>query len=259
MKIGNEAGLMLGRSRMLRQAKLRAASGERKNTSGRLSGNGGLGNALNSIMGSGSSGVTDTVTALQTKSNYTVIQRSAESLQRYGSKLLATGENSLFGLALPGVDESDEGKAPTEEELAEHKQKVVDEINNFVNDYNTMVERMGQVEDTTQIWYLRELSSYVKENRTKLSALGITQTSNGTLKVNQDKLKEADVERMKQVFGEKGSFADKTSKLAESIGTAAGVGASKALNSGYLGSSNYNRYGTGNENTWYGSGGNWLA
>lgn len=260
MKIGNNAGLMLGRARMLRQAKLRAAGGERKNTSVRLSGNSGLGNALDSIMGSGSSGVTSTVSALQAKSNYTIIQRSAESLQRNGSKLMATGEDSLFGMAIPDVDETDaEAKVPTEEELAEYKQKVVDQINNFVNDYNTMVERMGQVDDTTQTWYLRELNTYVKENRTKLSALGITQISNGTLKVNQDKLKDADIERMKQVFGEKDSFADKTSKLAGTIGTAAEAGAAKALKSGYLGSSNYNQYGKGYDNTWYGSGGNWLA
>lgn len=270
MKIGGNTGIILARSRALRQARSRAMGRSHINTSGRLSGNNRsnvLKDSLNRLQYGSSTSNLSTVGALQARSNYLMIERSAGDLQDYAKKLLETGEDSLFGKALSGIEEtastdkadgkensdktqdadSAEGTAqagPTQKELEEYKEKVVNEITNFLDSYNTMVERMGKLDDTTQAWYQRELKSYVSENRAALSGLGITQNSDGTLKVNKSTLKNADVEKMKKVFGEKNCFADKVSRLAKNIGASAEAGLNKLSGSSYTSSSNYNRYGS---------------
>lgn len=270
MQIGNSVSLMAARSRALRQAKSRAMSrtGNRTNTSGRLSGNyrsGSLSSALNKLQSSGSSGISDTVSALQARSNYRIIRESADDLQESAEKLLATGDDSLFGLAIPDkkdtTEETDKTQGDsnqeasdleTEKKLAAYKSNVVKEITLFLDSYNTMVERMNKLEDTSQTWYLRELKSYASENRSALAALGIVQNSDGTLTVKKQVLQNADVEKMQKVFGSSNSFAAKTAKMAKSIETNAEAG----LKSSSKTSSNYNRYGNSynnlyNSGSWY--------
>lgn len=274
MKIGGNTGIILARSRALRQAKSRAMGRSHVNTSGRLSGNNRssiLKDSLNKLQYGTSTSNLSTVGTLQARSNYLMIERSAGDLKDYAEKLLETGEDSLFGKALSGTEETgssgeagdadaegaDQVQKPTQKELEEYKEKVVYEISNFLDSYNSMVERMGKLDDTTQAWYLRELKSYFSENRSTLAGLGITQNSNGTLKVNKSTLKNADVEKMQKAFGEKNSFADKVSKLAKNIGASAEASLNKLLTSGYSSSSNYNRYGSSSDSI-YGSSGSWY-
>lgn len=276
MNIGNNTGLLLARSRVMRQAKNRAMSRTaRNNTSGRLSGNyrsSSMSSALNRLQSSTSNSISSTVSTLQARSNYRMIQESADDLQGFAEKLLAKGEDSLFGKAIPQTGDQDtidqaKDDADTEatdnqskvsqQELAVNKQKVVKEITNFVDAYNTMVERMTKIGDSTQKWYLRELKGYVSDSRTALATLGITQNSDGTLKVNQSVLRDADVEKMQKVFGSSNSFAEETAKLAKSIETSAEAGLKSLNSSSYQSSSNYNRYGNAYNNM-YGSSGSWF-
>lgn len=260
MQIGYNASIMVAKSRALRQAKARAVNISRQGNMGKPSGYARAmlqGNSSTNPFYKGGGGLTDTISAMQTRSNYTMIKNSSASLQDAAEKLLATGDGSLFERALAEntvADSEDGGTRPlTEKEIAARKEDVLKQINHFLDSYNTMVDRMNRVDDSNKAWYLKELKSYVSENRAALAQLGITQNFDGTLKVNKDKLSSADVEELKDVFGKKNSFGDKTSALAKSIQVSAQSGLNRVGRS-YETSSPYNRYGR-DADTYYGSGG----
>lgn len=262
MNINNSVNLMMARSGALRQAKTRAFSrAGRSNTSGRISGNyrGSIKDYVNN-----SSGGSSSVSNMQKRSNYTMIVKSAEDLQEYASKLLQTGPDSLFGKANPaedtadggkteesgktpeGTEESDktENKKPTEEELEQYKKDVVGYIQKFVNEYNDMMDRLGRVNDSSSNFYIRELKSYVTQNKFQLSNMGITQQADGSLKVDSKKLMETDIEKIQKQFGEKGSFADQVKGMSKNVCSSAKAQLEKLSSSVYYPSSNYNRYGS---------------
>ena len=162
---------------------------------------------------------------LQKKSNYTSLISSAESLKKHADKLLDTKEEeSLF----------------TEEK----KEQAVKEIKGFVEDYNRMVERLQRVGTTVSSLYLKQLQGHVADNKDLLRELGITQNTTGTLKINEDKLKEADPEKLKKLFGTDGGFGDKISSWAEKIQANAEANLAGYYGNENLYGNNYNRYGT---------------
>lgn len=270
MKI-NSANLSLYRSRMLRQAKAKAVKSGGTSTSGLKS--------KHSSTLTGNSGSTSLISQMQEKNNYTFIRQTADNLQYYGEKLLQTGEKSLFAPAIKELEEQVKTETTeqteeetttnslSEEEMASYKKNAIKEISNFIDAYNMMISRMSQSSDTSMDRYLKELKGYVTGSRSALSAIGISQNTDGSLKIDDEKLSKAELTKMYQAFGKEGSFAANVTALAKEIETTAetkllSTQTSSSLpsyltNNSSLLSSNYNRYGnyasalSGKNSGWY--------
>ena len=228
MKIGGVYSSKIARARLISQARMKAAGRAKKFSGSRINTGLSSGSYMDQLRKGLTSKTGNTGAALsnlQKKSNYTSLISSAESLKKHADKLLDTKEEeSLF----------------TEEK----KEQAVKEIKGFVEDYNRMVERLQRVGTTVSSLYLKQLQGHVADNKDLLRELGITQNTTGTLKINEDKLKEADPEKLKKLFGTDGGFGDKISSWAEKIQANAEANLAGYYGNENLYGNNYNRYGT---------------
>ncbi len=228
MKIGGVYSSKIARARLISQARMKSAGRAKKFSGSRINTGLSSGSYMDQLRKGLTSKTGNTGAALsnlQKKSNYTSLISSAESLKKHADKLLDTKEEeSLF----------------TEEK----KQQAVKEIKGFVEDYNRMVERLQRVGTTVSSLYLKQLQGHVADNKDLLRELGITQNTTGTLKINEDKLKEADPEKLKKLFGTDGGFGDKISSWAEKIQANAEANLAGYYGNENLYGNNYNRYGT---------------
>lgn len=74
------------------------------------------------------------------------------------------------------------------------------------------------------------------QDKDKLKQIGITRSEDGMLRVDEDKLKASDVDKLEEILGVKGTFSSKVSFLADRIADNARANASSA-------SSQYNALG----------------
>ncbi len=214
----NSIGDSLARSRSLRQATRKmtsqkhyssmqrssAGSVSRRNKSTKSTGLAALLEKLNK--GTGSTNATQYYTLKQLKGYHTSIENSSENLQKHTKDLLADGEDSLFSAA-----------ANAEEGSTKEKQAVTDKVNEWVDEYNTMIYNMTKVGDTTNNMYLKQVKSYVSMNKVSLAAVGISIGSDGRLSVNEKKLENAALKDIKSLFGEKNCMAEKVADKAKYI------------------------------------------
>lgn len=187
----------------------------------------------NSILGNNSflskyqSGTTNT--ALE-KSYYTDMGESAASIQDRVIAFLKRGENTLFGTETGKTEESktEEGKneeSKTEESTGDTSQvsaetqrnKIVKQIQGFVDDYNTMRNSMEKLGGQVRQVYIQQLDRQVTKNAKALEEIGITQNKDGTLSVKSSTLREADLEKIKSLFGTADSFANKVSDISNGV------------------------------------------
>ena len=187
----------------------------------------------NSILGNNSflskyqSGTTNT--ALE-KSYYTDMGESAASIQDRVIAFLKRGENTLFGTETGKTEESktEEGKneeSKTEESTGDTSQvsaetqrnKIVKQIQGFVDDYNTMRNSMEKLGGQVRQVYIQQLDKQVTKNAKALEEIGITQNKDGTLSVKGSTLREADLAKIKSLFGTTDSFANKVSDISNGV------------------------------------------
>jgi hypothetical protein len=170
------------------------------------------------------------------RTNYAAIKKAADSLQTHTKKLMATGDNSLFGKAA-----TSSSSTLTDTELSKNKDNLVKEIGSFIDDYNTMVKNMNTAGGTLNNLYLKQIKSLTVSAKSALKDIGVKQKTDGTLSVNQKTIKSADMEDLQTVFGSEGSFADKVSVKSitvESNASTALTSLNKSVSSGY------NKYGS---------------
>lgn len=187
----------------------------------------------NSILGNSSflskyqSGTTNT--ALE-KSYYTDMGESAASIQDRVIAFLKRGENMLFGTETSKAEESKTEESKTEESKTEEstgdtsqvsaetqKNKIVKQIQGFVDDYNTMRNSMEKLGGQVRQVYIQQLDRQVTKNAKALEEIGITQNKDGTLSVKSSTLREADLEKIKSLFGTADSFANKVSDISNGV------------------------------------------
>ncbi len=86
--------------------------------------------------------------------------------------------------------------------------KLVSGISNFTNAYNTMLTNIGKVGKTVESEYSPELSAILDKYKEQLSAVGVTVDSEGKLAVDSEKMKSAEVSKLKELFGNDAEFAN---------------------------------------------------
>lgn len=170
------------------------------------------------------------------KKYYTEMGEAAESLQDRVSLFLKRGENTLFGKQTEVADNG--GTTVTEEQ----KNKLVKEIEGFVDDYNTMRKSMGNIGGQVRQVYIQQLDKQVNKQEKTLAEIGISKGKDGILSVKSSVLKESDLEKIKLLFGTVDSFADNIGNISNAVEKNARDNLYELKFSSY--SSNYSRNGS---------------
>lgn len=120
---------------------------------------------------------------------YDEIGTSAKNVNTHTDKLSNTNKGNLFD-----AKEQDKGK-------------IVNEVKNFVEDYNSLVKQMKKSGSTTYKSLAQDLKSQAVTMESDLSTIGLTCKSDGTLAIDTKKLGNADLKDLKKVFYGEKSFA----------------------------------------------------
>lgn len=81
--------------------------------------------------------------------------------------------------------------------------KVVSAMKTYVTDYNNVVNAAKGSTLTGKTAYVANMMSSTAANADKLSQVGITVNENGTLRINEEKLKTADISQIQELFSTK--------------------------------------------------------
>lgn len=108
--------------------------------------------------------------------------------------------------AIITLTNTDEGSLFSEENT--DKTKVYSAVKDFVDSYNSMIEGMNSVGGTSNSSYKEELTALIKKNSEKLSKAGITLDKDGKLSLDEEVLKNADVEDIKKAFYSNTDFTE---------------------------------------------------
>lgn len=145
--------------------------------------------------------------------------------------------------------DTDKDKEGTQDSI---KKKLLEQINEFAGDYNSLYKSLDQAGGTTSTMFQKQLKALFTTNQKNLAEIGITMDAKGTLSIDSKTLEAADVDKLQKIFCDKDSFAAKVSDKCETIKSCANS-TIKVLNRMYGTQTAYNRYGT--NGYYYGSSG----
>lgn len=213
------ARISLGKAKRIKQSKSTKTSSKASASSTTLRNL--LNNKLNASAAASSSIQLDKTTEEQ-KASYTQMKKMASEMQKYAAKFLATGEKSIFEKATPPEEDTEMGLTEEEQrketERAEANRKVLtSELLDCLEDFNKMMTSMNKVNSSTMSLYIRQLKQYETEQYGALEDVGVSVEKDGTLTVKEEKLKNADIHKLKKVFHEKGCFLDKVGYKSKNI------------------------------------------
>lgn len=115
-------------------------------------------------------------------------------------------------------------------------QSVYSNVQEMIKNYNNTIKSMKSTSSPLNQYYRQMLKEAAADDKDKLKQIGITRSEDGTLNVDEDKLKASDVDKLEEILGVKGTFSSKVSFLADRIADNARANASSA-------SSQYNALG----------------
>lgn len=187
-------------------------------------------NSNSSSKASSSSAKKSASSAIGSKTNYTAMKDAGESIQARVKKLQEIYNRQWDEL--------------TGEEAAKYRSQAETEIEGFVSDYNRLITSLSKEGGNVNSIYLKQLQDYYRSAKSSLSEAGILQNNDGTLSVDKEALKKADISLLQKTFGSEGSFAGKVKTRAENIVSSAQTNLSLLNKSMYTGSYGYDRSGS---------------
>lgn len=172
----------------------------------------------------------------------TAVQTSAVSFQESAEKLIDKSSKSVFKEKEITTENSDGTMTTTR---GYDKDAIYNAVNDFASKYNSFIKAADDTSSTNVERQNNNLVNLVSSYKTSLSNVGISINEDNTLKVDETKLKAADMTKVKNLFNGNTSFAYAVSTKASLIGTSAGSEANTAKN--YTNTGNYSdAYSTGN-------------
>lgn len=138
-----------------------------------------------------SSGKTTLDKILEERKNPTISKEAQEANSK-----LSTGLSSLSG-SVSKLQNENTFKSENGESASD---KVVAAMKNFVTDYNNVVSAAKKSTLANKTSYVANMMDSTAANSEKLSELGVTINANGTLQLNETKLKAADVSKVQELF-----------------------------------------------------------
>jgi len=85
--------------------------------------------------------------------------------------------------------------------------KTASALKSFVSEYNDVVNASKRSTMTNKTAYIANMMKATAENADKLSEIGVTINSNGTLQFNEGKMKQADLSKVQDLFSSKNSMS----------------------------------------------------
>lgn len=146
------------------------------------------GDDSNSLVNSLGQNHHSTATALS-KGKYEKMKEAAERLEQYADALNATGKESIYEKARESGDASE----------------VYGEVEKMVSAYNSLLDKLRTDMTTLGRFYQQSLKEAVEENKEGLKNIGITLDKNGRMNIDKDRLKEASVDTIENIFGSEGT------------------------------------------------------
>lgn len=192
-KTGKEGLNMRVTTQMLNASAARAGMPTRTSSLLDYIGTEDTGNALlNALNGTSS---TDTTS----KRKYEDIEEAASDLLDITNVFLSEEEENIFTKA------------------TENPEELYDSIGELVDDYNEMIEKLKKLSTPLNSYYQDMLQEAVVDSKAELEAMGITQATDGTLKLNEEKMKEVEIDTIKETLGSSSVFGDKLAFIAGRI------------------------------------------
>ena len=136
-----------------------------------------------------------------TKIKYEKLEKTADQLSEAASVFMESGEDSLFSKARESGDSKD----------------IYNAVEDFVGKYNNTLSALKNTSGTLNDYYSQMLKSAASDNKEALESIGITIAKDGSLSVDKDKLKEADIDTLETVLGNTKGFTQKAAYVASRI------------------------------------------
>lgn len=155
------------------------------------------------------------------KVNYEKLENTADNLYKQADIFMAEGAASLF----------------TKAKESGSNQEIYDNIEALVESYNNTMKALQTASTTLNNFYKDMLKEAAGDNAESLNSIGITQSKDGTLSLDSEKMKTMDADSLEKVLGASGDFVKKTAFLAERISDNAQTNA-KSLTNQYDSSGN---------------------
>ncbi len=143
-------------------------------------------------------------TSSKSNSNYVLDKILEEKKNPKVSKDVQEANDNLTA-AIPNLKssvsalQSDKTYTDTENGQSAEK-KVVSAMKAFVSDYNNVVSSAKRSTLTRQTSYVANMMKSTSANADKLSEIGVSINANGTLQLNESKLKAADISKVQDLF-----------------------------------------------------------
>ncbi len=139
------------------------------------------------------------------------LTQSAKSLNSAAETLMSTDSDSPFRQKTGyGADEGDM--------INYDQDKLVSAVKDFADSYNSVLSNASGSNNDKITQSVSDLTAAAKNNSDALARVGIQVGSDGQLSVDENKLKTADVSRLKSLFNEAGSFGAQAGSYASQIG-----------------------------------------
>lgn len=165
-------------------------------------------------------------------------------LSKYFDKTEKAAGNLLDSLSIFKSEE--ENSIWNEAEESKNNKGIMKTTEKMVDSYNEMFKNMKISGGPLNDFYSKELQNTIIEHEDKLKEIGITYSKDGILSIDQELFKQADIDKVKGLFGSESDFSKKLSIIAAKVEDNARV-SMESISSQYSANgnevnSNYHRY-----------------
>lgn len=164
------------------------------------------------------------------KTKYEKQEKAADELTTIAQKLSASGKDSIWDKVRESGDTA---------EITKKAQELVEK-------YNKLLDSMKDTSGALNEFYKRNLKDLPAQHKEALAEVGITTGKDGSLEVDQEKLKGASLEQLEKVFGKDSTFTNRISYVSSRIADNAGANLENLSGSyradGNTASSHLNKY-----------------
>lgn len=126
----------------------------------------------------------------------------------------------------------------------DNKENIFDALSGLVKDYNALIKKSSESENSNVIRHTDYLKELVSGNKSTFAKMGITVGSDKTMSIDEEKFKESDMSNVKSLFTGAYSFAEKMTDRVNQIYRYATQGESLS-NQIYTSQGSYNAAATG--------------
>ena len=156
----------------------------------------------NSLLESLQNSSTTTTDLLQNKKLYQKLKDAAESLEDAAKTHENEKSDNIFAKAKESGDNAD----------------IVKNVKTLIEQYNEVRKQLERdASSPINAYYNQTLGQLASKNKEELSKVGITIGKDGSMTIDESKLKEASVEDLESLFGSKSEFIQKMQYLASHV------------------------------------------